>query len=126
MRTLLTFAAIVCLTALPAYSADPADGHVSRSSLTRLGLAGMTPMSDVQGLEIRGLGVAEAMGFDDGYGEHKEYGKDKHEEHKHKEHKHHEQKHHEKHENCFECKCHEKASCNFSSLCHTTHCSKAG
>jgi hypothetical protein len=110
MKTLLTVAAIVCLSALPAYSAD---GQVSKSTLALLGLSGLTTLSDAQGLEIRGLGVADAWEHDKGYG-------DWHDKHKEKEHK-----HHEKHENCFKTECHRKATCNFSNLCHT-HCGKGG
>ena len=47
----------------------------------------MTPISDVQGLEVRARGVMEAMGMDNGYGDHKEYRHDKDDHHK-KEHKH--------------------------------------
>jgi ABC-type Zn2+ transport system substrate-binding protein/surface adhesin len=122
MKTLLTFAAVVCFWALPAYSAD---GQLSNSSLTRLGLAGMTPISDVQGLEIRGLGVMEAMGINKEDGDHD---KDDHHKNKH-EHKHHEKhekpERHEKHEHHFKCDFHAKPSCNLGTLCHL-HGGKAG
>jgi ABC-type Zn2+ transport system substrate-binding protein/surface adhesin len=119
MKSLLTFAAVLFFAALPAYSAD---GRIPDSSLARLGLAGMTSMSDAQGLEIRGLGVMDAMGGDDGYGN-KENG---HKDHHKKEHKQHEHEH-KQHEKCdhFKCDVHVKPSCNFSSLCHT-HAGKAG
>jgi hypothetical protein len=113
MKTLLTFAAVVCLSALPAYSAD---GQISKSTLSHLGLAGLTSLSDAQGLEIRGLGVADA------WNQGKDYGNWFDGKHKEKEHKHHEK--HE-HENCFKAECHPKPTCNFSSLCHT-HCGKSG
>jgi hypothetical protein len=124
MKILLTFAAVLCFTSLPAYSAD---GQISSSSLTRLGLAGMTPISDVQGLEVRGLGVMEAMSMDNGYDDHKKYGHDK-DDHDKKEHKHHEKhERHEKHEHDhhFKCDLHAKPSCNLGSLCHV-HAGKAG
>jgi hypothetical protein len=131
MKALLTFAAVVCFTAMPAFSAD---GQVSQSSLTRLGLGGLTPISDTEGLEIRGQGLMDAMGMNnDGYGDqmHKDHDKNKHDKNKHDEHKHHEQKHHEqnhheKHDNHFKCDFHPpKPNCNIGSLCHT-HCGKAG
>jgi hypothetical protein len=106
MKTVLTFAAIVCLSALPAYSAD---GQVSKSTLAHLGLAGLTTLSDAQGLEIRGLGVADA--WNQGKGDWNDKHKDK------------DHKHHEKHENCFKAECHPKPTCNFSNLCHS-HCGK--
>ena|SRR5579862_5504813 len=125
MKTLLAFASFLCLTALPAFGAD---GQIPNSSLARVGLSGMTPLSDVQGLEIRGMGIMEAMGMNDDDGNYKEHGHDKHEkhekEHKHHE-KHHEHKHHEKHENHFKCEFHPKPSCNFGNLCHV-HVGKAG
>ena len=113
MKTLLTLAAIVCLSALPARAAD---GQISKSTLAHLGLGGLTAMSDAQGLEIRGLGVAEAWNQDKDYG-------DWHDKHTEKEHKHHEK--HDHHENCFKASCHPKPTCNFTNLCHT-HCGKAG
>jgi hypothetical protein len=107
-------AAVVCFVSLPAYAAD---GQISKSSLNRIGLAGLTPISDAQGLEVRGLGVQEAMGWDEGWGDHKEYGHDKHDHYKQ-----HEHKHHEKHENCLK-DCHPKPHCNIISTCHA-HCGK--
>jgi uncharacterized membrane protein len=129
MKTLLTFAAILCFAALPVYSAD---GQVSDSSLTRLGLAGMKPISDVQGLEIRGLGVMQAMGMrmDEDFDDNKQFGHDNdkdndhRKEHKHHEHKHHEHQHHQKHEH-FKADFHMKPHFNFSSMCHV-HMGKAG
>jgi len=134
MRTLLTFAAVLCF-AVPAYSAD---GQISQSSLARLGLAGMTSLSDAQGLEVRGLGVMDAMQMQHGYGDfydrddhkdgdhkdgdHKDkdgdhkHDRDKHHEHGHHEHnKHHEQHHHD---HVFKCEFHMKPHCQFGSLCH--------
>ncbi|HET6328145.1 MAG TPA: hypothetical protein VFG04_25905 [Planctomycetaceae bacterium] len=135
MRTLLTVAAILCFAALPAYSAD---GQISQSSLARLGLAGMASLSDAQGLEVRGLGVMDAMQMQGGYGDfddqdHHKYGDhnrdddkdrdhknrdDKHHEHGHPEHKHHEQHHHNHHDHVFKCDFHMKPHCPFGSLCH--------
>jgi hypothetical protein len=65
MKVLVTFAAVMCYATLPAYSAD---GQLSQSSLARLGLSGMTPISDGQGLEVRGMGMMQAMGMNSGYG----------------------------------------------------------
>lgn len=125
MKTLVTLAVVVCFASLPACAAD---GQISKSSLDRLGLAGLKPMSDVQGLEVRGLGVSEAMGWDDGWGDngkndHDKYGHDQHDKHHKDHHQQFEHKHHEKHE-CFQGNCHPKAHCgNIISTCHT-HCGK--
>ena len=61
MKLFLGVAAIVCLTAA---SAKAGDGQLSSHSLAALGLGGMQAMSDDQGLDIRGLGVAEEMNGD--------------------------------------------------------------
>ena len=51
MKTLVVLAALVALSCAPALAAD---GKVSQSSLKKMGLSGMQPMSDAKGLEIRG------------------------------------------------------------------------
>jgi hypothetical protein len=137
MKTLLTFAAVLCCAAVPAYSAD---GQISQSSLTKLGLSGLTPLSDVKGLEIRGLGMLEVLDLEMPYGYVDQQGDHKRDEHKrdkdrrdeyrrdeygHDEYRHHEHKPPENHEHIFKCDSHAKPHCDFGSLCHT-HCGKAG
>jgi len=59
MKTLVVLAASVALSAAPALAAD---GKVSHSSLAKMGLPGMQPMSDAKGLEIRGQAVITGGG----------------------------------------------------------------
>jgi hypothetical protein len=110
MKLLIGWAAIVGLSAV---SAMAGEGRLSNQSLAKIGLVGMKIMSDSQGLEIRGLGVADGSG----------YGGDKDHHHKGEGNKHHE-KHHEKpHEECghhHESSCH--PSCHVESLCNHVHC----
>jgi len=54
MKILMTVACSLAFTTMPASAAD---GCVSRESLSRLGLDGMTVMPDVQGTTIRGTPV---------------------------------------------------------------------
>ena len=146
MKVLVTFAAVMCFAALPAYSAD---GQLSQSSLARLGLSGMTPISDGQGLEVRGMGMMQAMGMDNGYGnnqhdhdmyddghKHDMYGKDHDKDHKdhnkdhNKDHgdKHHEHEHQHEHQhnhgqNHFDCHFGSKShpNMNFGNICSHVH-----
>src|SRR5579863_5317482 len=59
MKILFALATVVALSAAPAFAAD---GHVSRHSLAKMGLSGMTSMSDAQGTAIRGLSIAVVTG----------------------------------------------------------------
>ncbi|HXY37033.1 MAG TPA: hypothetical protein VEI07_22590 [Planctomycetaceae bacterium] len=59
MKTLLTIASVLVLSAAPALAGQ---GQVSHSSLAKMGLSGMQVMSDDQGMQIRGLSVAVASG----------------------------------------------------------------
>ena len=123
MKLFIGCAAILCLTVA---TAKAGDGQLSNHSLAAVGLGGMKAMSDDQGLDIRGLGVAEETQDQGGYGnnDHQKGEDGKHHEKKHeKKHEKHPQK--PSHEVC--CDKHEKdcgksscghASCNFSSLCH--------
>jgi hypothetical protein len=56
MKTLFALAAIVSLST----SAFAADGHISQRSLLKMGLPGLTRLSDEQGMAIRG--TAPSMG----------------------------------------------------------------
>jgi hypothetical protein len=54
-------AVLVCLLAAPALAGD---GHVPQSTLKSLGLAGMQPVSDAEGMHVRGMsGCARVMGI---------------------------------------------------------------
>ena len=59
MKKVLTFVAVVALTAGSAYAAD---GTISTQRAARLGLSGMQPMSAEQGAQIRGLGFGVVAG----------------------------------------------------------------
>ncbi|HEV8069487.1 MAG TPA: hypothetical protein VGP76_17230 [Planctomycetaceae bacterium] len=59
MKTLLSIASVLVLSAAPALAGD---GQVSHKSLAKMGLSGMQTMSDSQGQQIRGLSVAVAAG----------------------------------------------------------------
>ena len=128
MKLFIAFAAILCLTVA---TAQAGDGQLTGRSLAAVGLGRMKAMSDDQGLDIRGLGIAEEMQGQGEYGnnDHKKDDYGKHHEKKHE--KHHEKhpqkpghevcdKHHEK--DCGKSSCGHSScghvSCNFSSLCH--------
>jgi hypothetical protein len=59
MKTLIAIASVACMTAVPAY---PAEGQISNLALARMGLGSMATVSDDQGLNIRGLGIASVIG----------------------------------------------------------------
>ena len=59
MKTLLSLASVLVLSAAPAMAGD---GHVSSQSLAKMGLSGMHSMTDAQGTQIRGLSIAVAAG----------------------------------------------------------------
>ncbi len=59
MKTLLSLASVLVLSAAPAMAGD---GHVSSQSLAKMGLSGMQTMTDAQGSQIRGLSIAVAAG----------------------------------------------------------------
>jgi hypothetical protein len=51
MRTMVVVAFAIVLSSVPALAAD---GRVSSSSLAKMGLPGLRPMSDAIGMKIRG------------------------------------------------------------------------
>ncbi len=59
MKYLLMTLAVVMMFAGPALAGD---GNLSQSQLAKLGLSGMTVMSDTQGQAVRGMGFALAFG----------------------------------------------------------------
>jgi hypothetical protein len=59
MKSLLGMAAVVAFSVVPALAGE---GRVSDQSLAKMGLSGMKAMSDVQGMQFRGLSV-EVGGF---------------------------------------------------------------
>ena len=59
MKSLYAIAAIVALSAAPAFAGE---GHVTTNSLAKMGLAGMKAMDDAQGMQVRGLSVAVVAG----------------------------------------------------------------
>lgn len=61
MKYLLMTLAIVMMFAGPALAAD--HGNLSQSQLAKMGLSGMTAMSDTQGQAVRGMGFAVAFGI---------------------------------------------------------------
>jgi hypothetical protein len=60
MKTLLSIASVLVLSAAPAMAGQ---GHVSNQSLAKMGLSGMQTMSDAQGMQIRGTSIAVVAGF---------------------------------------------------------------
>ncbi len=60
MKVLLAFASVVLFSAASAFAAD---GQVSQNSLAKMGLSGMKAMSDVDGMQLRGLSIAVVSGY---------------------------------------------------------------
>jgi len=54
MKILLSIASLVAFSVVPALAGE---GRVSNQSLAKMGLSGMKAMSDVQGMQFRGLSV---------------------------------------------------------------------
>ena len=59
MKTLLSIASVLVLSAAPAFAGE---GQISKQSLNKMGLSGMQTMTDSQGQQVRGLSVAVAAG----------------------------------------------------------------
>jgi hypothetical protein len=59
MRHLLSLVCVIGLSVAPALAGD---GHVTRQSLSKMGLSGMQVMTDDQGMQIRGTSIAVAAG----------------------------------------------------------------
>jgi len=63
MRNIFSVALAVILASVLAAPAFAGDGHVPKSTLDRLGLAGMQPVSDAEGMQVRGMsGCARVLG----------------------------------------------------------------
>jgi hypothetical protein len=60
MKTLLSIASVLVLSAAPAMAGE---GRVSNQSLAKMGLSGMQTMSDAQGMQIRGTSIAVVAGI---------------------------------------------------------------
>lgn len=56
MKSLVVFASFVVLSSAPALAADR---HVPQSSLAKMGLSSMRPLTDQEGLSIRGESILE-------------------------------------------------------------------
>ena len=64
MRYIFSLALATILMSLVAAPAFAGDGHVPQSTLRSLGLAGMQPVSDEEGMQVRGMsGAAKVMGM---------------------------------------------------------------
>jgi hypothetical protein len=63
MRRFVVFVGALALLSAPALAAD---GQVSQSSLTRMGLGGMKVVSDQAGLQVRGTSIAIAFSASSG------------------------------------------------------------
>ena len=59
MRTLVVFASLVVLSSAPALAAER---HVPQSSLVKMGLSSMRPLTDRDGLSIRGRAKGDPAG----------------------------------------------------------------
>jgi hypothetical protein len=60
MKTLFATVSLLSLFAAPALAGD---GRISDHSLARMGLQGMQPISDAQGMAIRGTAYASVSGY---------------------------------------------------------------
>lgn len=60
MKYLLMTLAVVMIFAVPTLAAD--QGNLTQNNLAKMGLSGMTVMSDAQGTAIRGMGFSKAWG----------------------------------------------------------------
>ncbi len=60
MRSLLMVCVVVGVLVLP--TAANAAGEVSRAALAQVGLVGMQPMTDIEGVSVRGNGFALVSG----------------------------------------------------------------
>jgi hypothetical protein len=60
VKFLLLFAALFGFSAAPAFAGD---GHISKSGLSHMGLAGMKAMTDVDGMSIRGTSFVSVGSF---------------------------------------------------------------
>jgi hypothetical protein len=60
MKYLLMILAVVMIFAAPALAAD--QGNLSQNAMAKMGLSGISVMSDVQGTSIRGMGFSKAWG----------------------------------------------------------------
>jgi hypothetical protein len=64
MRSLITVCTIACVVLLAASFASAANpGQISHVSLSQMGLAGLQPMSDLEGGSLRGKGFVAAGGI---------------------------------------------------------------
>jgi len=59
MKSLIAFASVLALSVVPVFAGE---GHVTDQSLAKMGLHGMQPLTDAQGMTIRGQS-ATAGGF---------------------------------------------------------------
>jgi hypothetical protein len=59
MKILVALVTVVCLSAAPALAGDR---QISKHSLARMGLQGMTTLSDADGMSIRGQAILVVVG----------------------------------------------------------------
>ncbi len=62
MRLSLVLCVVVCVALLAAWNGTATAAQVPEATLAQLGLDGMRPMSDAQGMSIRGNGFAFVRG----------------------------------------------------------------
>ena len=60
-KLVLALAMVACLASTPAFASE---GRISNQSLSKMGLAGMKPMTDEQGLKVRGAGQEFFLNID--------------------------------------------------------------
>jgi hypothetical protein len=65
MRTLLAITTVVAFSVVPALAGD---GKVPDQALARMGLQGMRPLSDTEGLAVRGQAIVIVGGFSNATG----------------------------------------------------------
>ncbi|HEV8069486.1 MAG TPA: hypothetical protein VGP76_17225 [Planctomycetaceae bacterium] len=64
MRRFIVFVCAIALMSAPALAED---GHVSKRSLSQMGLGGMKVVSDQEGMQVRGTSIAVTFSFSTGF-----------------------------------------------------------
>lgn len=63
MRSLIVLCVVVCVVLAAGFASAANPGQVSQDTLSKMGLADLQPMSDVQGTSVRGSGFAAVGGY---------------------------------------------------------------
>ena len=63
MRSLIVLCVVLCVVLAAGFASAANPGQVSQNTLSKMGLADLQPMSDVQGTSVRGSGFASVSGY---------------------------------------------------------------